>query len=229
MNLIIYSEDEDFGMELEKFSIKMGFTVILNSNNFATLAKYNSELPVIYLINSREHGFEIFDLKQSGNLIIFLSQDNHLFQNNIQNDIKYKIDSFNYIEDNNFSELEATLNYAKQRLTHNNLFVYSSKYKKISVPKNNIYMIEAASGKDRGLSAIYHEDGIYKIRVPLKNLEKSLGANFKRCHRKYIVNLDCVISFEIINGKKILHLAEPSGLSCPSSLPVKELKKWLCS
>lgn len=42
-------------------------------------------------------------------------------------------------------------------------------------------MIESASGKDRGISIIYHKKEVYKIRMPLKYLINSLGSEFIRC------------------------------------------------
>lgn len=226
MNIVIFYEDTKFSQLLENFVKDLGYDVVINTNELAIIKERISETPEIYILECNAKGLQIFDfIDKDKKLVIFITESHSFLSKNL----KYKICSFNYIHKSLLSyELKATLDYAKQKLLENNLFIYRSKYKKVSIPKNNIYMIEAVSGKDRGLSSIYHENGNYKIRVPLKKLEKSLGANFKRCHRKYIVNIENVISFETINGKKILHLADHSGLSCPTTLTVKEVKEWLC-
>lgn len=224
MNVKIYYENKQFSQLLEDFIKGLGYDVVINTDKLSIIKDHISEIPEIYVLECNAKGLQIFDLiDRDKNLVIYITESYDFLSKNL----KYKIFSFNHIhKDSLINELEQTLNYAKEQILDNNLFVYRSKYQKIAIPKQEIFMIESASGKDRGISIIYHKNGVYKVRMPLKYIINSLGSEFIRCHRKFIVNRTYVKSLEIKDGKRIIHLI--NEFSCPCTLKSKEVKGWLC-
>jgi DNA-binding LytR/AlgR family response regulator len=49
---------------------------------------------------------------------------------------------------------------------------------------------------DRRVALIHNCNGSLKIYEKLDNLQQSLGGKFLRCHQSYIVNMDCIRSFD---------------------------------
>jgi len=226
-NIIIFEDDPAFVESLCSKLVNLGYWVSLSTDSIEQIEKHLNftTLAEIYLldimIEGKPEGISLFEKIKGNNrdnVIIFLTD----YINLILSNPYYKIYCFSCIfKENIDQELAETLELAAEYIQAKNLFIYKSKFNKISIVMNEILYIETALGKNRGQLYIYHSTGIYTMRTQLNTLLKHLDDQFVRCHRSFIVNTRKI---EMVDkNNKLLKLR--NGYSCPYSL--KEFGKWL--
>jgi two-component system response regulator ComE len=223
MNVIIFEDDADFIQVLKTIISEMGHTVVLCTSQIIDI-KNNlmfSDLAEVYLldmyINDTADGLSAFDLIRENsrqNLCIFITN----FYDAVIYNPEIKIHAFSHIDKSNIKELPITLKMAEKEIYDKNLFIYHSKYHRISVSLSGIIFIES---KDGGIAHIYHEEGLFMIRISLNRLLKDLNEDFVLCHRSFIINTRKIIRIDK-NTKQIIL---KNGFICPYSK--HRIKTWL--
>lgn len=223
MNIVIYEDDRDpFSDFIENIILAHG-QIVLKTNSINEIKNHliMSDLIEIYLleiwVNGRMDGLEVFNLiKDSKNsLCIFISD--HLSY--ILDNPLVKVNIFSFIKRNQLrleEELDKTLELARQKIENENLLIMESKFNQISISIAGIYYIESSDHK----IIIYHEDGLFTVRIQLHAVLKQLPPYFVLCHRSYIVNR---LKIERYDTKSKLIILK-DGFHCPY---VKGRMIWL--
>ena len=70
------------------------------------------------------------------------------------------------------------------------------------------------------------DNGVYEAYGKIKDFEVSLGLIFKRCHRKYLVNLKRVKAIDTETRQIIFDNSEVASIECSRRSLTDVLKEW---
>jgi len=86
------------------------------------------------------------------------------------------------------------------------------------IDKNKILFIKA----DRNYSMVFIDNDKYLIRYKLSELEEILPDNFIRCHRSYIINLNCIQSVDFTNNTVHMNNTENIKLNLEAKKKIED-------
>ena len=139
--------------------------------------------------------------------IIFIT----VHADDMQLTFKYKVEALDYIIKGDFDEIENRIRecianvYEKYTSkADKNKFVFKiTDNRVIALDTDKILFFETVKTAPRKIG-VYSADSRYEFYAKLDDVEKSLGENFIRCHRSYIVNINNIETLNLSANKVLM-------------------------